>query len=134
MPHLPAEHFLSLPSRVLFVLKHRIVAVELKMKLTFFSSSLPYICLLKSTYAFTGSALKPVNRLTRGQVYALLGKLDLLLKRREDVLGAYHREAEEGAREARALLASAAAQHSPDQAWGMSRPRNVRQLIGAREG
>ncbi|CAN0488957.1 unnamed protein product [Ectocarpus sp. 12 AP-2014] len=68
------------------------------------------------------------------QVYGLLGKLDLLLKRREDVLWAYHREAEEGAREARALLASAAAQHHPGQAWGVSRPPNVRQLIGGREG
>ncbi|CAN0351492.1 unnamed protein product, partial [Ectocarpus sp. 8 AP-2014] len=68
------------------------------------------------------------------QVYGLLGKLDLLLKRREDVLWAYHREAEEGAREARALLASAAAQHHPGQAWGASRPPNVRQLIGGREG
>ncbi|CAM9695254.1 unnamed protein product [Ectocarpus fasciculatus] len=68
------------------------------------------------------------------QVYGLLGRLDLLLKRREDVLWAYHREAEEGAREARALLASAAAQHHPGQAWGVSRPPNVRQLIGGREG
>lgn len=64
-----------------------------------------------------------------GQVYSLLGKVDLLLKRREDVLRTYHREAEEGAREARALLASAAAQHDPT-----SRPPNIRQLIGGREG
>lgn len=68
------------------------------------------------------------------QVYSLLGKLDLLLKRREGVLRAYHREAEEGAREARALLASAASQHDPNHAWGVSRPPNIRQLIGGREG
>lgn len=68
------------------------------------------------------------------QVYSLLGRLDLLLKRREDVLRAYHREAEEGAREARALLASAKAQHHPGQAWGVPRPPNIRQILGRREG
>ncbi|CAM9437359.1 unnamed protein product, partial [Hapterophycus canaliculatus] len=68
------------------------------------------------------------------QVYALLGRLDLLLKRREDILSTYHREAAEGAQEARALLALAAAQHHPGQAWGMCRPPNVRPLIGGREG
>ncbi|CAM9874190.1 unnamed protein product, partial [Scytosiphon promiscuus] len=68
------------------------------------------------------------------QVYALLGRLDLLLKRCEDVLFTYHREAAEGAREARALLALAAAQHHPGQAWGVSRPPDSRPLIGGREG
>ncbi len=67
-------------------------------------------------------------------MYSLLGRLDLLLKRREDVLRAYHREAEEGAREARALLASAKAQHHPGQAWGVPRPPNIRQILGRREG
>lgn len=86
------------------------------------------------SYRIPVRSQRTLKHRTHRQVYGLLGKLDLLLKRREDVLWAYHREAEEGAREARALLASAAAQHHPGQAWGVSRPPNVRQLIGGREG
>lgn len=75
------------------------------------------------------------------QVYTLLGKLDLTLRRRENTMSAYRREAEEGAREARALLAAAAAQHQREQGRtgtsedGSSRARHdLGPLIGGREG
>lgn len=66
-------------------------------------------------------------------MYSLLGKLDLTLKKREDSLLAYRMEAEEGAREARALLAAAAAQHRRECGGNRGVSSN-RPLLGSREG
>lgn len=68
------------------------------------------------------------------KVYTLLGKLESSMKRSEDVMSAYHRDADEGAREARALLASAAANPQSHRVLAVPRVPNVQRLVGGRKG
>ena len=78
--------------------------------------------------------LRLLPRIAGRKVYAFLGKLELALKYSENAMSAYHGDAKEGAREARALLASAAADPLTRRGWAVPRVPKIREMVGGREG